>query len=107
MAVISASLMNGAVSLSIDTAKNQVTVTNNDSEHAAVFQAFNDSANPATPTFQYVQQPSSTSTIAIPTNDNLNGYSGPINWVVGQVTNAKTGVKSTTVISPSWQLTMQ
>lgn len=107
MAKINVSLDSGLVDLTIDTAKNTVVITNQDTRDA-VFNVFNAAVLNGKPAgeiivWNYMQAAGTTGTIAIPTTDN-NGTA--INWTVGNLINPKTGATTQTIISPPWQLTM-
>jgi len=105
MATINVSLDSDLVDLLIDTAKNTVTITNQDTRNA-VFNVFNSAILNGQPigsvrVWSYTQPAETTSMIPIPTKDDSGGA---INWVVGQITN-KFGT-STGITNPPWQLTM-
>jgi hypothetical protein len=107
MAKINVSLNSDLVDLTIDTAKNTVAVINQDTSDA-LFNVFNASVLNGQPVGSVIlwshTQPAGTSaTIPIPTLDNNNTA---INWIVGNITNPKTGQITQGITSPPWQLTM-
>lgn len=107
MAKVNVSLDSDLVDLTIDTAKNNVVIINDDTRDA-LFNVFNASVLNGQPAgsiivWHYTQAAGTQGTIAIPTTDN-NGTA--ISWQVGNVTNPKTGVSTQTITSPPWQLTM-
>ena len=99
--VHTSSLESGLVVLQIDTQASTVTVTNNDPARAVLFQIF-DAATGTQLVWSYMQLPSSSATIPIPTTNNSNA----INWQVGTIT-TKGGQQVQTIVSPPWQMTMQ
>jgi hypothetical protein len=109
MANINVSLESGIVSLSIDTAKNTVDISNADSNRSALFNVFNAAVLNGQPissvlVWSYVQPAASSITgMAIPTRDN-NGNT--IAWQVGNVTPKGSTTPVQTIVNPPWQLTM-
>jgi hypothetical protein len=107
MAKVNASLDSDLIDLTIDTAKNNVVIINQDTRDA-LFNVFNAAVLNNQPVgsvivWSVTQGAGTQSTITIPTTDN-NGSA--INWQVGSVTPKGGGTAVQTIVSPPWQLTM-
>jgi hypothetical protein len=105
MAKINRSLESGLVDLVIDTAKNTVTIVNQNTRDALFNVMDPVLKNPdlsSVVVWSHIQPSGTQSTIEIPTV----GSNGPITWQVGNITNPKTGQTELGITSPPWQLTM-